>query len=230
MTSSGERVSCVVPAHNAERYLDEALASILAQSHRPFEVIVVDDASTDTTVAIVDRHGPPVRRISRNCGGPAATRNAGLEAATGDFVAFLDQDDLWHEDKLALQLERFRARPELDCSVTYAQMFWGAGPGEHASGPANPRLEPVPGYATTTLLAKREAFDRVGALDPRRWFTDSVDWFLRAREQGLRIELLHRVLTFRRLHETNLSHRRDDDGRDEFLELVHASLERRRQA
>jgi len=225
----GDRVSCVVPAHNAAAYLSEALTSILGQTHLPFEVVVVDDGSTDETVDIARRHGPPVRVISRECGSPAATRNLGIEAAKGEFVAFLDPDDLWHEDKLRRQLDRFRARPELDCSVTHVRIFWDDPLSEEAARYRDhPRMQPIPGYAFITLLARRVAFDQVGTLSPERWFSDSVEWFMRARERGVEIELLPDVLTLHRLHAGNLSRRDDNASRNEYVDLVRASLVRRR--
>jgi glycosyltransferase involved in cell wall biosynthesis len=225
----GERVSCIIPAHNAAAYLGEALACILGQTHPPFEVVVVNDGSTDETVDIARRRGPPVRVINRECGSPAATRNAGLEASKGEFVAFLDPDDLWHEDKLRRQLARFRARPELDCSVTHARNFWSDALSEEAASYRDhPRMKPIPGYAFITLLARRRAFDKAGNLSPERWFSDSTEWFVRARERGLQIELLSDVLTLHRLHANNLTRRRDGASREEFVDLVRASLVRRR--
>jgi glycosyltransferase involved in cell wall biosynthesis len=225
----GDRVSCIVPAHNAAAYLGEALASILGQTFSPFEVVVIDDGSTDQTVDIARRHGQPVRVISRECGSPAATRNAGIEASKGEFLAFLDPDDLWHEDKLRRQLDRFRARPELDCSVTHVRNFWSDALSEEAAKYRDhPRMQPVPGYAFITLLARRRAFDKAGNLSPDRWFSDSVEWFMRARQRGLEIELLPDILTLHRLHANNLTRRRDSASRDEYVDLVRASLIRRR--
>jgi glycosyltransferase involved in cell wall biosynthesis len=227
----GERVSCIVPAHNSAAYLDEALSSILGQTHAPFEVIVVDDGSTDATVDIARRHGAPVRIISRECGGPAPTRNLGIAAARGEFVAFLDPDDLWHEDKLRRQLGRFRAHPKLDGSVTYVRNFWSEGlHEEEARYRDHPRMKPIPGYAFITLLARRRAFATVGSLSPERWFSDSTEWFVRAYERGLHIELLSDVLALHRLHASNLTRRRDAASREEFVDLVRASLARRRAA
>lgn len=87
----------------------------------------------------------------------------------------------------------------------------------------------IPGYSTTTLLAKRSAFDRVGLLNTQYWFGDATDWLSRAIEQGLIIEILSEVLTHHRMHESNLTRRRSEASREEFLNIVKASLDRRRQ-
>jgi glycosyltransferase involved in cell wall biosynthesis len=83
-------ISCIVPAFNAERYLGEALDSILAQTWRPIEVIVVDDGSTDGTAQVAERYGERIAYIRQANAGPAAARNRGLDAAAGAFVATPD--------------------------------------------------------------------------------------------------------------------------------------------
>src|SRR2546426_10667200 len=93
-------ISCIVPVFNGERYLHETLNSILAQTYRPLEIIVADDGSTDGTRTIVASYGQQVRYLWQLNAGPAAARNLGLTAAKGEFIAFLDADDLWHPEKL----------------------------------------------------------------------------------------------------------------------------------
>jgi glycosyltransferase involved in cell wall biosynthesis len=93
---AGTLVSCVVPTYNGAAFLAEALDSIFAQTHRPLEVIVADDGSTDATLAIASRYGSLVRILQQANGGPASARNLGVRHASGPFFAFLDQDDVWH--------------------------------------------------------------------------------------------------------------------------------------
>jgi glycosyltransferase involved in cell wall biosynthesis len=119
-------VSCIVPVYNGERYLAEALESILGQTYRSLEVIVVDDGSTDGTAAVLATYRQRITCLHQTNAGHAAARNRGLAVARGEFVAFLDADDLWHPEKLARQMARFQARPELDASVTHVQNFWMA--------------------------------------------------------------------------------------------------------
>lgn len=222
-------VSCIVPAFNSERYLAEAIDSILAQTHRPIEVIVVDDGSEDGTSEITRRYGPPVRLVKQPCLGPAATRNLGLRSAGGSFVAFLDADDLWHPEKLSRQIARFEARPELDVSVTHARMFWiDALRQEAQTHDSTTRTGAIPGYATTTVLARRALFDRIGDFNTGLWFSDATDWFVRVTEAGAVLELMDDVLVYHRMHERNLTRRRSDASRDEFLMIAKRVLDRRR--
>jgi teichuronic acid biosynthesis glycosyltransferase TuaG len=115
-------VSVVVPCYNAAVYLPATLGSVLAQTHRALELIVVDDASTDASTEVVERlaaQDPRVRlvRTPRNAGAPAAPRNLGTRQARGDWVAYLDADDLWHPRKLELQLQVLRQHGGNMCST-----------------------------------------------------------------------------------------------------------------
>jgi glycosyltransferase involved in cell wall biosynthesis len=223
-------VSCVVVTYNSAEFVEDAVRSVLAQTHRPIEVVVADDRSEDATRELAAAFGPPVRVVvTDETAGPAATRNFGLRETRGEFVAFLDGDDLWHPDKLVRQLARFAARPELQASIAHVRNFWEEGQDElQRRYDDHRRMGAMPGYATTTLLARRSAFHAVGELESDLWFADALDWFLRARELGVQVELIPDVLTFHRLHPDNLSRRRSRASEDEFLDIIKASLDRRR--
>jgi glycosyltransferase involved in cell wall biosynthesis len=222
-------ISCIVPVFNGERYLREALDSILAQTYRPLEIVIADDGSTDGTAAVVATFGDQVRYIRQANQSPSSARNLGIRVASGDFIAFLDADDLWHPEKLERQLARFKTRPELDCCVTHAQNFWIAEMVAEAEKYQQHRISrPLPGYVTGTLMARRALFDRVGLFNPALAHGDSTDWFLRAAEHGAIMEVLTDVLLFRRLHPLNRSRVRAVRSRDEFLRLLKLSLDRKR--
>jgi glycosyltransferase involved in cell wall biosynthesis len=97
-------VSVIIPAFNADAYVHDAVNSALAQTHPDIEVIAVDDGSTDTTGTLLDAYGPRIRVVRQSNSGVAAARNAGLRIASGSWVAFLDADDVWAPDKIAIQL------------------------------------------------------------------------------------------------------------------------------
>lgn len=102
------KISVVIPTFNCARYLAGAIDSVLAQKYRDFEIIVVDDGSTDNTGAIVERYGERILYIRTENRGAAAARNRGIEASRGEYLAFLDADDWWEPTKLVEQV------PELD--------------------------------------------------------------------------------------------------------------------
>jgi glycosyltransferase involved in cell wall biosynthesis len=106
-------VSVIIPAFRAERTIRRALDSVLSQTVPAAEIIVVDDGSPDDLASVVAEYGDRVRLIRKPNGGAASARNAGIEAASGDFVAFLDADDYWEPAKLERQLAIFQRHPEL---------------------------------------------------------------------------------------------------------------------
>jgi len=107
------RVSVVIPTYNRARRIPEAIESVLRQPVSELEVIVVDDGSTDETESVVAKYGSRVRYVRQANAGVGAARNAGIRMATGEFVAFLDSDDRWHDFKLSMQLAVFEARPDV---------------------------------------------------------------------------------------------------------------------
>ncbi|RYX83091.1 glycosyltransferase family 2 protein [bacterium] len=221
------KISCIIPVFNGERYLREAIESMLVQTLSPFEIVVADDGSADGSVEIARSYGGIVRVVTQPTGGPAATRNLGWKSALGDYFAFLDADDLWEPEKLSRQAACFEADAELDYCVTHAKMFWSS-PEEAEMYKDSTRAGSIPGYATTTLLARREVFERVGAFNESLWFTDATEWFIRAEEAGLKLHVLEDVLTLHRMHAHNLTRRRSDESRAEFLSIVRSALKRRR--
>jgi glycosyltransferase involved in cell wall biosynthesis len=219
-------VSCIVPTRNGAKHLGETLRSLVEQTWRPLEVLVVDDGSTDGSAVIAAGFGPPVRVATLRASNPVTARNHGIRCAKGEFLSFLDHDDLYTPDKLALQMAAFEADPALDVCVGMVQRFRQA-TAEH-------RQEfvggPIPGYLTITMLARRRAFDRVGLLDPQNFYSDSAEWFLRARALGIAVRLLDRTLVFHREHAGNRSLTHGDASRRDFLRLIKSKLDRERSA
>ena len=113
LSSMAPTISVVIPAFNAEAYVAETLESVLAQTYRDFEIILVDDGSTDQTAAVVQSFGGSIRYIRTDNRGPSHARNTGIRAAKGQYIAFLDADDLWVPEKLALQVDFLQNRPHI---------------------------------------------------------------------------------------------------------------------
>ena len=223
-------ISCIVPVFNGERYVQQALESIHQQTYRPLEIIVINDGSTDNTKEVVNNLEFSVQYVEQFNSGPAAARNHGVSLAKGDFVAFLDADDLWHQEKLSKQMTQFQAKPELAVCVTHLNHFEDSKFGrKDILYQGQRRLYNIHGYVTQTLLTRRTTFEKVGIFDHTLRHGDANDWFMRVADCGLFVELLQEVLVYRRIHSTNFRCQGVSANLDEHLKIIKASLDRRRQ-
>lgn len=219
-------VSVIIPTFNRESYLKEAIFSVLNQTLLPSEIIVVDDGSTDNTAEIVKQF-PSVRYYCQAKCGAAAARNQGVELAQGNFLAFLDSDDLWDKDKLAWQLSAFEANPDLDAVFGHIQQFHSPELDEIARRKIKIPVEVMPGYHVGTMMIRREAFLRVGFFDTELRVGEFIAWYIRAADMGLKTIMLPEVVMHRRLHDTNLGISQRV-ARTDFARILKASLDRKR--
>ena len=208
-------ISVVIPAFNAEKYLGEALESVFAQGYEPLEVLVVDDASTDGTVAVADGFAG-VRVIRREHGGAGAARNAGVAFATGEFIAFLDADDVWTDGRLALMTPGLKEG--IDAVSGWVIEFGDS----REDTPATQAVLP------STSIVRREWFARVGPFNDSLRVGEFIDWWARAREAGLEEAVVSSVVARRRIHQTNTGVTMGRDARVDYTRLLRASLQRRR--
>lgn len=212
-------LSVVIPLHNGEPYLAAALDSVLAQSRPPDEVWVVDDGSSDAGAALAAAYGAPVHCLGQPRRGAAAARNAGVAASRGDWLAFLDADDLWLPGKLERQAALLEERPELDAVAG----GWRNFPSPELDPATRARLAYPDGLHTTpiasTLLIRRERFLALGGFDETLASGEFIDWLLRARRAGLNIETPETLWVERRVHAHNHSLGREERGRA-YLQLV----------
>jgi len=107
-----------MPAYNAENFIKRAINSVFSQSYNNFELIIVDDGSTDSTVDIVNSFGDKVCLIQQQNAGASAARNTAIKSAKGEYIAFLDADDEWHKQKLTIQCQAMEANPHWIASYT----------------------------------------------------------------------------------------------------------------
>lgn len=116
-------VSVIIPAYNAEKYILLTIRSVLEQNYRPLEILLIDDGSTDSTAALVEREAPQVRIIRQANAGVAAARNTGLRLATGELICFVDADDGWFPGKLAAQVNYLLQQPNVGM-VYHGWLVW----------------------------------------------------------------------------------------------------------
>ncbi len=224
-------VSCIMPVYNGERFLSEALDSILSQTCPPCEIIVVDDGSTDRTEGVAGRYSKHIRCARQANQGAASAKNHGLSEARGEYVAFLDADDIWHPRKLEHQLIRMRERPAIDLCFTQFQNFWMSELQEEAKGyQGHPMSQPSSAWSIGTLVARRAAFDEFGPFDEGRRGNENMLWFLRAARLGAVFDVVEEVLMYRRFHSGNDTRRSLDHNIDLFLPILKAWRDYRRES
>jgi glycosyltransferase involved in cell wall biosynthesis len=207
-------VTVVMPAYDAAAFIGEAIESVLAQTFADWELVVVDDGSTDGTPEVVAGYDDPrVRLLTlEHSGLPAVARNHGLAASASRYVAFLDADDLWRPPKLARQLAVLDSRPEVGVVHTgFEQLRDGALepiiplPGLTASGPQFERLAVGNYIANSSVLLRRELLARHGPFDedPQLRGTEDFELWLRL-SPHTELAYVHEPLLVHRLHARNL--------------------------
>ena len=217
-------VSLIVPVHNGRKYLAEALQSALAGSLVPEEIWVVDDGSSDDSVAVA-RSFAQVRVLRQEQAGAGAARQRGIESSSGELLAFLDADDVWTPDKLFLQSEFLKKHPDVDGVFGAAQQFQSP----DWDGDSDLELRSIPCKLPSTLLVRRCACVRAGSMNSHYRAGEFIDWCLRAEESGCRFEMLPELVLHRRLHAGNHG-RTQPQSRQDYARIVAEALRRRRQA
>ena len=126
--TQGPLVSVLVPTFNRAHLVPEAIRSVLSQDYAPFEVVVVDDGSTDDTATVINQEfGRRIRYIRQENAGPGAARNTGIRASSGEYIAFQDSDDIWLPGKLRAQVDALNRHPE--CALVYGKALSGTADG-----------------------------------------------------------------------------------------------------
>jgi len=219
-------VSIIVPVYNGERFLAQALDSIFAQDYRPIEVIVVDDGSEDRSAEIA-RSFREARYLCQPNSGLAAARNAGIEKARGEFIAFLDADDLMLPNKLSAQVHYLRQHPEVGCVLCRQKIFL------EPNTPVPAWLKPDPvfgdpgGIVPQSALIRRTAIQSAGGFDPTYRIAVGMEWLGRLRDAGVKTAVTPEVLMLRRIHESNLTHQ-NRQLREELLRGLKGKIDRKR--
>ena len=195
-------VSVVVPVYNGSAFLTECLDSLVAQEYPDIEIIVVDDGSTDSSADIADRY-PRIRTLRRAHAGLGASRNTGIDAASGGLIGFCDADDMWKPSKARVQVEFLEANPETDIVLCRQDTTFEPG----ASHPD--WLIPDQVYGDLDGVSATSALFRRGVFEQIRYRTDleggsDFNLLVRARAAGFGIALIEDSLRIRRIHDDNM--------------------------
>jgi glycosyltransferase involved in cell wall biosynthesis len=224
---SNPLVSVIIPVRNGERFVGQAIESVLAQTYDHREIVVVDGKSTDGSVETASSY-PTVRVLQETGTGFASAWNDGLAAASGELITFLDSDDVWEPSKLERQVEVLRRRPEVDYVIT--RMRFLAAPGVPLPQGFKPELLESDHVANlpSALMIRRSSFDAVGPFRTDLMVANDVDWFARAKDLPLTLAVVEEVLVHKRLHDQNWSYTYADKHGQELLGLLRQSIARQR--
>jgi glycosyltransferase involved in cell wall biosynthesis len=225
MRHKGPKISVIIPTYNRAAFLAAAVDSVRQQGCSPVEIIIVDDGSSDDTARLVRSLGANLRYVYQTNQGPAAARNRGLALAEGDFLAFLDTDDAWPGGRLHSMLRHLEQDDALQLVLGHIEMQQQRTSGEDfrlvAAG------ERVLLWCLGAALFRRSAFDRVGPFDANLRFSEDLDWYLKAMEFGLPMQVVPEIALHYRLHEDNMT--RDRLAvRSSIFHALKRSLDRRR--
>lgn len=215
------KVSVVIPVYNGEKFIARAIDSVLSQSVRPFEVIVINDGSTDGTLKIVNGYGEKVRCVSIPNGGVSNARNTGIKMVQGDYVAFLDADDVWHVNKLEKQLEVLQEHPQAGlccCDYSVFDSFRGSLVNhftvlKETDANFNGPLSVLPvklllrvNFVGTcsTVLVRKALLEKVGAFNVAYRQSEDFELWLRCGRES-NFVLLSDVLVDKKAHSANLT-------------------------
>lgn len=221
-------VSVIIPVFNGERFLAEAVASVRRQAVQPLEIIIVDDGSTDGTPEVVRSLGHDIRSVVQPNTGPAAARNAGIRLARGEVLAFLDADDVWPDDALAVLSGHLTAAPQPGIVIGRVQSVVTAG-GTDGDDVLLPVAPPHRASHLGSALFRAEVFRATGLFDESLRYSEDMDWMMRAADQGVVRKNIDEVTLLYRLHGHNTTSGRNASELN-ILHVLRSSIRRRREA
>lgn len=221
-------VTVLMTVYNNGPYVAEAIESAQNQTYRNVEIVCVDDGSNDDSWEVLQRF-PSVKKVRQDRGGIGAARNVAVGMATGDYYTFLDADDRFPEDKLAIQLAAFDQDPSLEVVYGHVREFVSPDISPEDAARIRPAVDYNESHLSGVMLIKQEAFHRVGPWTVGLKVGTGVDWYARSQEHHLTTLVLPDVLLERRLHLSN-NGLQQADNRIQYASILKAALDRRRAA
>lgn len=220
-------VSVIIAVYNGEKYLAQAIESVLEQTYSSVELLVIDDGSQDKTEQIAKKYASQIRYFFQFNQGQPAALNFGLSLAKGSYIAFLDADDLYLPNKTALQAEFLQAMPQIDMVFGHIEQFISPELPLELGGKWECPSELLPGYMAASGLFRKQAFECIGLFNREQSIGSFIDWYMRATEKKLKNELISNLVMRRRIHGNNTG-TRIPHSHFQYLQIVKAALDRRR--
>ena len=215
-------VSVIVATWNGEEFLRPALESLFAQDYEPIEAILVDDGSEDATPRIA-RSFTSLRYIRQENRGLAAAHNTGINAARGEYIAFLDDDDVLPPNKVSLQAEYLLSHPEVGCVM--GRQEWIDPPPWLTRDAVYGDLDGIP---PGSAMIRRDVLQQLGGFDTSFRWGEDMDLLVRMREQGVVMFVLPEIVLSRRFTGSNMTAPENRPVKNPLLKSLKAKLERER--
>ena len=224
-------VSVIIPMKDSEDFIQDAIHSIWAQSLKAQEIVVVDDGSSDGSIGCVKKMmgtgSIPILLLEGPGKGPGPARNVGITNSSGEFIAFLDSDDLWPPLKLERQMARFAKEPHVDVVAGFVQYFQKQMENELAPDPETV-IEEIYHVHLGASIYRRSAFDLIGLFDQSFVYSEDVDLILRVRESSLAMSILNHITLYYRRHDNSMTSKFSTQEKRDFNRALMLSLMRRK--
>lgn len=221
------RVSVIMTVHNGEKYIEESINSILSQTLKVYEIIVINDGSTDATTNILAKFKNEVLVLHQSKSGIAVSWNKGVGESTGNFISFLDADDYWPAYKIERQMKTLQISSASTISFGYVKQFYSPELSKEERALKRCPDRPEPGFSSGCMLINKEDFMNVGLFKPKWEKGIFSDWFLRAKDMGMPMHMDESIFLYRRIHLDNHGILKREKYND-YVRMLKESLGRRR--
>lgn len=227
MIQSSMKISVIIPVYNGEKYIKQAIDSILAQTYKPLEVVIIDDGSEDDTRQAVSDYGNDIVYFYQENRGIAAARNRGISESRGEYICFLDSDDIWVRQKLEIQKTALQKDDSSDMVFGMIKQFYSPDTGAAFRQRVRCPPGPMEGVHPGTMLISKEALLDVGMFSTAYRTGEFIEWKARAMEKGLKAYCIPEVLLYRRIHEGNYT-LKNKQSRQDYARIIRDMMLRRK--
>ena len=220
-------ITVILAVKNGERYIEQSINSILNQSLKPHEILIIDGHSTDNTKQICSQFSE-IKFIEQNGSGIPGAYNQGIKLSEGEFVSFISHDDIWKKEKLEKHIYIMNKFPEVRYTISQSSFFLEKG----VSIPKNFKIKmlkkPQLVYNMEALVARRSLFKITGYFDTTFITGEDTDWFARTFDLNINREIINEPLILKRIHDKNYSIINDNVTKN-MLKAMRKSIRRKRQ-
>jgi glycosyltransferase involved in cell wall biosynthesis len=202
------RVSVIIPVYNGQDYILESIQSVFDQEYDNLEIIVIDDGSTDCTPKLITslKKRNPIKYFYQQNKGPASARNLGLEKASGEWIAFLDCDDLWPKSKIARWLEAVKNNKDVDIHWGMTQVFFESEELKSKFTGSDFAEKPIFNTYLGAVFTRKSVFEKIGSFDTSLRYCEDLDWYQRTKENKIKTLFPNSVDLYYRVHYANSTH------------------------